>query len=102
MYSHSEGDPETPRSDSPVIFVITDTRDRVHQYPHEAHLQQDWPSSNKGEQSSGVSNFNIGIHNVLIGAYLRLFLFENSTLISRRETLVLFIHLFIIVQMVKH
>ena len=50
MYSHSEGDPETPRSDSPVIFVITDTRDRVHQYPHEAHLQQDWSSSNKGEQ----------------------------------------------------
>ena len=76
MYSHSEGDPETPRSDSPVIFVITDTRDRVHQYPHEAHLQQDWSSSNKGEQRPvGVSNFNIGIHNVLIGAYLRLLLF---------------------------
>ena len=65
MYSHSEGDPETPRSDSPVIFVITDTRDRVHQYPHEAHLQQDWPSSNKGEQPTvGVFNLDIGIHNI--------------------------------------
>ena len=88
MYSHSEGDPETPRSDSPVIFVITDTRDRVHQYPHEAHLQQDWPSSNKGEQRTvGVFNFQSQ---------------SFSTLISRRETLVLFIHLFIIVNMVKH
>ena len=50
MYSHSEGDTETPRNDSPVIFVITDHRSRVHPYPHEAHglTRQDWAASKQG------------------------------------------------------
>ena len=46
---YSGGDNETPREDSPIIFVITDTLKRVHPYPHEAHgLRPDWVASKQG------------------------------------------------------
>ena len=46
---YSGGDTETPREDSPIIFVITDTLKRVHPYPHEAHgLKEDWAASKQG------------------------------------------------------
>ena len=56
MYSQSEGDTETPREDSPIIFVITDTLKRVHPYPHEAHglKATDWAASKQGWFSGNV------------------------------------------------
>merc|ERR1711884_1023962 len=55
MYSQSEGDTETPREDSPIIFVITDTLKRVHPYPHEAHglKATDWAASKQGSVGGG-------------------------------------------------
>ena len=41
MYGVTEGDNDTPREDSPVIFVISEKFRKVHPY-------QDWVSSNKG------------------------------------------------------
>ena len=56
MYSQSGGDTETPREDSPIIFVITDTLKRVHPYPHEGHglKATDWAASKQGWFSGNV------------------------------------------------
>ena len=49
MYGYTEGENDTPREDSPVIFVITEKLKKVHPLPHH-RLQPDWVSSNKGDQ----------------------------------------------------
>ena len=51
MYSHTEGDIDTPRTDSPVIFVLSDKLKKVHPKVDHYNLysQPDWRASTKGK-----------------------------------------------------
>ena len=67
---YSGGDTETPREDSPIIFVITDTLKRVHPYPHEAHglNATDWAASKQGWFHPGKSCPDSECHPVIMQA----------------------------------
>ena len=51
MYNHTEGDVDTPRTDSPVIFVLSDKLKKIHPSVDNYNLysQPDWRASTKGE-----------------------------------------------------
>ena len=51
MYNQTAGDVDTPRSDSPVIFVLSDKLKKIHPYvdSYNMYSQPDWRASTKGE-----------------------------------------------------
>ena len=50
MYNQTEGEVDTPRTDSPVIFVLSDKLKKVHPHVENYTLysQPDWRASTKG------------------------------------------------------
>ena len=51
MYNQTAGDVDTPRSDSPVIFVLSDKLKKIHPSVdnYNMYSQPDWRASTKGE-----------------------------------------------------
>ena len=51
MYNQTEADVDTPRTDSPVIFVLSDKLKKVHPSVDNYNLysQPDWRASTKGK-----------------------------------------------------
>lgn len=54
MYGHTEGDVDTPRTDSPVIFVLSDKVNKIHPHVSQYNLysQPDWRASTKGNRGN--------------------------------------------------
>ena len=56
MYNKTEGDVDTPRTDSPVIFVLSDKTKKIHPRVenYTMYSQPDWRASTKGKPGENV------------------------------------------------